>query len=102
MKGTAKAKVAVCFGCALLAGCAVARNTVVDSVVGFPAVHVISDVMETSDDYERETQEQRAEALTQEFEEFSNSQIPAEAPDDDRCESLVVMCGDDFEAWPAQ
>ncbi len=73
----------------------------VDNVVGFPAVHIISDVMSTADDYERESQEQRAEELTQEYEEFSKSQSRAGSPEDDRCESLVVMCGDEIEEWPS-
>jgi len=60
-------------GSLLLTSCAWVRDGVIDQVAGFPASQVISDVKSTSDEYEQEKHEERAEELSREYEEFLRS-----------------------------
>ena len=93
MIGKAMLRISICLGCLLFVSCATVRDSVVDHVAGFPASQVISDVKSTSDENEKELQEERVEELNQEYEEFLRSR----ETDDARPESKqsVIIKRDD-------
>ena len=58
---------------ALLVGCSVVRDTLINSAVGFPAAHVVRDVRSTSAEYEEKQHKKRVEELNREYEKFVRS-----------------------------
>lgn len=93
MIGKVLLRISICLCCALVVGCSMARNAVVDHAAGFPASHVITDVKETSDEYAREQQKERVEELNQEYEEFLRSRNVGDPPGEPK-RSVVIQPDD--------
>lgn len=93
MNGKAMFRISTCLSCFLLASCATVRDSVVDHVAGFPASQVASDVKSTSDEYEKEKQEERVENLNREYEEFLRSREAANVQPESK-QSVVIKQDD--------
>ena len=83
-------KVLVGLSCLVLAGCAWMRDAVIDQAAGFPASHVISDIKSTSEEYDREKQEERVEELNKEYTEFSRVRESAGNQEQESKQSVVI------------
>ena len=82
-------------GCMLLASCAGLRDSAVDQAAGFPASVVISDVTSTSKEYAEEKHQERAEELSNEYEEFLRSQEDSDVREEEQQRSVVMKRKDD-------
>jgi len=74
----------------LLGGCAGLRDSVIDQAAGFPASHVISGVRETSAEYKEEQHQERAEALSSEYEAFLKEKEAADKAQEDNSRSIML------------
>lgn len=74
----------------LLASCAWMRDQVVDSVAGFPASDVISDVKSTSDEYEQEKHEERVEKFNKEHEELLRARATVGTEEQETEQSVII------------
>ena len=90
MIGRAILNICVCLGCICFVSCAALRDPVVDSVAGFPASALISDVKSAVDEHEEEKQKERVDELSQEYEEFLRSQETDEAQQEETKQSVVI------------
>jgi hypothetical protein len=66
-------RVSACLLLTLLAGCSFVQDTIINSVVGFPATHAVRDVHSTSAEYEEEQHQMRVDELSRDYEAFVQS-----------------------------
>jgi hypothetical protein len=74
----------------LLVGCATFRDSAIDQAAGLPASSLMRDIKETADDDEEQRQDERAEELSSEYEEFLRSREAVDASQETAEQSVII------------
>jgi hypothetical protein len=83
-------RVLACLSIAGLAGCAVVQDTIISSMLGFPASHAVRDIHATSREYGEEQHKKRVEELSRDYEAFVRSRKACDVNSTNRMSIVTV------------